>query len=114
MTGPNQPGLYVIIDVIAQAIVQNVITISRHEAPMVRMFTDLLSGKGPIAEHPADYQLVRVGYIDENHELTGCTPFQVVLTGAQWARLHREEQPGFHNGGGATPGTRTAELMNAQ
>lgn len=90
MTGTNKPGLYAIIDVIAQAIVQNIITISRHEAPMVRMFTDLLSGKGPIADHPADYQLVRVGYIDDNHELTTCTPFHVVLTGAQYAKLHQQ------------------------
>lgn len=96
MTAQN-PGLYAIIDVIAQSIVQNIITISRHEAPMVRMFTDLLSGKGPIADHPADYQLVRLGYIDDNHQLQllldqegdELRP-QIILAGERWAKLHQQ------------------------
>lgn len=77
------PAIYAILDVAADDIVQNVLSISRHPAPMVRMFTDLLENKqGPIGQHPEDYALVRLGYINDEHELT--TDYSVVITGKQW------------------------------
>lgn len=86
---PATMGLYAIIDLLSEDILQNIITLSRHPTPMVRMFTDLLTGKqGPIAQHPEDYILVRLGYLSEDRELD--SQYEVVLTGKQWLANRQE------------------------
>lgn len=79
--------LYAIRDIIARDII-GPIHHFRHEAPAIRLFTDVAARQGTaINEHPGDYELIRLGHIDEEddgHTLTITADFHVVLTGSQW------------------------------
>lgn len=84
-------GLYGIYDTVAKFILSDVLTIFKHEAPAVRMFTDLLSGnKGAIAQHPADHQLVRLGWINDDLEIQA--EYAVILDGKAWLAM-QDRQP---------------------
>lgn len=83
-------GLYAIIDTVAKAILGNIIICHAHPASAVRMFTDALQDpKTTAAQHPADYILVCLGYVGENHHesiygLAKPDGTEIILTGAAW------------------------------
>lgn len=58
-------NIYAVYDVVAQAMVGQLMLFNRDE-PAVRIFTDALQDKALIlGQHPADYELVRIGMIFE-------------------------------------------------
>lgn len=84
-------GLYAIRDTVAQSLTGNVhsVFVFGHDAAAIRFFSDAASDMQGIGRHAADYELIRLGTLDED---TGyievpdvpLNPFpQVVLTGAQ-------------------------------
>lgn len=78
--------LFQLYDIVAEQVIGPIIP-AAHAAPAVRHFVDLLKDKTTtLAQHPADYTLLRVG---EQDELTGTlipiVPPVPVLTGAAWA-----------------------------
>lgn len=80
-------GLYVILDTRANDILgsQHAIAIHKHEATAVRMFADAASHPNSlIKQHPEDFDLVRIGTLDD--ETWELTPEKtIVLTGSSWA-----------------------------
>lgn len=75
--------LYCIYDLVAQQFIMGLV-VQHHDAPVIRMFYDLLSDKSQaLNAHPADYELRCTGFIDD----AGVpTPFEtlVVATGKGW------------------------------
>lgn len=85
--------LYVIVDKLADQIVGDLVTPLKADVQAVRMFTDVLERAGnPIAKHPNDYDLVRLGFIDEDNNL--CPDYAVVMTGAAWLALQQPKELG--------------------
>jgi len=75
-------GIYAVLDLIAGQIIGG-LWLHRHEAAAIRMFSDVAGDpQSFIAKHPADFNLVRLGYLSEDHELV--PEFTTVLTGATW------------------------------
>lgn len=77
-------GLYVIVDRKAEEILGNIIHVTRHEAPAVRSFDDAARmPQSIIGQHPEDFDLVRLGYLEEDLTLTVET--ETILRGSTWA-----------------------------
>ena len=56
-----------------------------HEAPAIRFFTDVATmPDSQVARHVADYDLVRLGYLEEDGTITPGGR-ETILTGAAWA-----------------------------
>lgn len=88
MNNGTHRGLYAVIDLIADDIV-GLITLHRHEAAATRMFTDALSMKDSmLAQHPQDFELHRLGYLDDEHDLVANRT--IVATGKQWLNQRAE------------------------
>lgn len=66
-------GIYVVYDLKAQSIVNDMLMTIKHEAVAIRTFQDILNQpKAPMRQWPDDYELRRLGYIDtETGELIG-------------------------------------------
>lgn len=80
----DNTAIYAVLDTKAQDLVGGIITIHKHPASAVRMFSDALSAsQGDMARHPEDYVLVRLGFLTENNEIIteGNTE---ILTGSAW------------------------------
>lgn len=83
-------GIYAILDRRAQDVAAGVLTLFRHEAAAVRMFTDVLDKPGSqYAQHAEDYQLVRLGYLADPSEVSEfdqwiVPEFEIVLTASDW------------------------------
>lgn len=76
-------SLYAIYDKVAETFIGQII-IDRHPAPVCRMFHSLLGDKQTqLASHPADYNLLHVGYIEDSGRLWPVDPV-VVATGSAW------------------------------
>lgn len=75
--------IYAIYDNKAQDLLASHVMLQRHDAVAIRAFTDLANSQGSrVPHHPADYDLVRLGYLDNNS--TALVPdFAVILTGEQ-------------------------------
>lgn len=81
-------NVYALIDIAAQIIVGNLI-LHKADAPAIRQFHDTLSNPqaGTINKHPEDFDLIHVGYIDDDtREMTGQIPVRTVLSGLQWKK----------------------------
>ncbi|WNK14975.1 MAG: nonstructural protein [Microvirus sp.] len=77
--------LYTVYDVVAATIVGSIIQESL-DAPAIRAFHDALKApQSLLAQHPADYQLLLVGLIGYDGEITPAVPPKVIATGAAWA-----------------------------
>lgn len=88
-------SIYAIIDLVADAVLGG-FSLHRHDAAAIRMFGDIATDKNfLIAMHPADYQLVRLGYLRPDHGLDAEPHPVVIITGAQW----KAAQQASDNGG---------------
>lgn len=79
-------SVYVIRDRIAGC-VASPLFIEWRDGSAVRQFLDILSrGQGPITEHPADYDLLCLGLVeDSTGEIEACTP-RVIANGEDLVR----------------------------
>jgi hypothetical protein len=76
--------IYAIRDKVAESIGQQV-WLFKADAAAIRFFHDVLSdGKSYPGSHPDDYELLAVGNLDDNGEITtdGCP--SVIFSGTQW------------------------------
>lgn len=76
-------SLYVIFDTVAESFIGQVI-IDRHPAPVCRMFHQLLGDpKTQLHAHPADYNVLHIGYLEDTGRLWPIDP-TIIATGAAW------------------------------
>lgn len=76
-------SLYVIFDTRAEAIIGEIVQTARVDAVAVRSFGDLLRDeRSLLGQHPADFQLVCVGHMNDVGEIV--PERRVVLTGQQF------------------------------
>lgn len=89
MSASHRATLYAIFDRVTQEIV-GVIQHHRHEATAIRFFADVCSMPDSIvARHLTDHELVQLGHIDEQLQIT--PEYKVLLTGQQWAAANKQE-----------------------
>lgn len=83
--------IFTIYDNVAQETV-GPLMVSRHEAPIIREFYDLLASPTPnlVNKHPDDFELREIGEIDEEGGVQA-RKMRVVATGAVWAAINRKE-----------------------
>lgn len=100
-------GIYAIYDRQARAVVGG-LQMHRHDAAAIRTFGDVASQKGSMVQmHPEDYDLIRLGHLDDDAEPAVIQAHQVpevVITGAAWLHaqksweaLQENEQPERHH-----------------
>lgn len=88
----NNGAVYAIIDNKADMIVSTVLTIHKHPAAAMRFFDDIArSPQSDIAKHPADYDLVQLGYLTEDNQIVA--EHDVILTGKQWLSMQQPTEP---------------------
>lgn len=88
----EHPGrlLFVVYDKVAETFLFNIV-IDRHPAPACRQFNDALAAPdSALAKHPADYQLLHIGYIEDSGQLVPIVP-QVIHTGEAWLSSQSQE-----------------------
>jgi hypothetical protein len=76
--------VYAIRDKVAESIGQQV-WLFKADAAAIRFFHDVLSdGKSYPANHPDDYEMLALGVVDDNGQIStdGCP--SVIFTGTQW------------------------------
>lgn len=83
------PALYAIVDTKTNEILQGLLSLHRHPASAIRMFSDIASQeRGPLAQHVEDYHLIEYGYLEEQDPDQGInrlvTTHDVILTGTAW------------------------------
>lgn len=62
--------LFAVYDTVAATIIGGIM-LQPHDGPAIRIFRDALSqADGPLAKHPDDYQLLRLGDIDDDGMIT--------------------------------------------
>lgn len=86
----NPKGLYVIQDTVANDTAP-AITMHRAEAAAVREFSELLTQHPMMSKHPQDFQLVRVGFM-EDESLKIVPNHHVIVTGAALAAASNPPQ----------------------
>lgn len=75
--------LFVLYDKVAEAFLGHII-IERHPAPAVRLFSQVLADKNTSpGQHPADYELLQVGFIEDSGQILPCEPM-VITSGVAW------------------------------
>ncbi|WNK13937.1 MAG: nonstructural protein [Microvirus sp.] len=80
-------NLYMVYDTVAQCVVGGIIQ-EPNDAPAIRAFHDALGDKNSfLASHPADYNMMRIGYINSQGIITTeeNTLPSTVAHGAAWA-----------------------------
>jgi len=76
-------ALFVIFDKVADTFLGHII-IERHPAPACRLFNQLLADKNSqLAQHPADFELVQIGFIEDSGQLLPIEPM-VITSGTAW------------------------------
>lgn len=90
-------GLYAIRDRVANAIVGGGCNLFKHEAAAIRFFSDLAAiDQSPISRHPGDYELLLVGFLEDDGSYYGrATDAEnerivapaVILTGSTWQAM---------------------------
>lgn len=70
----------------ANDIVGTMFVLHRAHAAAIRMYSDAASNpQNEIGKHPEDYDLVCVGYIEDEERPEKITAaYEIILTGAQW------------------------------
>lgn len=82
-------SLYVIYDLVAETWIGQPI-VDRHSAPVCRMFNALLADtKTQLYQHPGDFTLLHIGYIDDNGQLTEVAPV-TISTGEAWLAMQKD------------------------
>lgn len=90
MNKDAQRSLFVIHDKVAETFIGQII-VERHPAPVCRIFHALLAdNKTSLAQHPQDYNVVHIGYIEDDGTITPIAPL-IIATGAAW--LAAQSQP---------------------
>lgn len=66
-----------------------------HDAPAVRMFSDLLGTQGTIVnQHPNDHDLVEVAKFNvTTGEIEPVSPPRVIMSGATWVMMQSNAKP---------------------
>lgn len=83
--------LFAVRDKVANALIGTV-WIMRHEAAAIRTFTDIASDpQSSINKHPADYELIELGELNETNNAIEPTT-RVVLDGATWAATQQPQR----------------------
>lgn len=83
--------IYAILDLVANDIIGG-LHIHRHEAAAIRFFSDIANmPDSNINRHPADFQLVQLGHLNEKHQIV--ENYKLVITGAQWAAAQLPDEP---------------------
>lgn len=82
-------GIFAVLDTVKQSIIGNDpggLMLHKHPASAIRMFTDALSDPQTILhKHPDDFDLVHLGYLEEDNTITVQPgPDNIVLSGKQW------------------------------
>lgn len=78
-------GIYAIYDRVADSIIGGLQT-HKHDAAAVRAFTDVArDSQTMIHRHPADYDLVKLGYV--THQCTLDPEYSLLLNGSTLAAL---------------------------
>lgn len=88
----NAKGVYAIYDKIAGMLIGNVyaLVIMPHPAAAVRLFQDgLQNPETALNKHPADYELVQLGFLSDKNELIN--EFRVILTGEAWLAAQNQQ-----------------------
>lgn len=76
-------GIYAIVDHVAEDIAGNFVHIIRAEPAAIRLFSDIALGENSkIGMHPADFSLVRLGWLET--DLTITPDNKTIITGEQW------------------------------
>lgn len=82
-------GIYAILDLLSESYAGTVLHIFKHEAAAVRFYNDVAGTPDTmINKHPEDFDLYRLGYIDENNLLVA--EHQLIFTGKQWQLLQQQ------------------------
>jgi hypothetical protein len=75
--------VFIIHDKVAENFIGQIV-VDRHSAPVTRLFHQLLGDKQTqLAQHPQDYALLHIGYIEDSGRLWPIDP-TVIATGAAW------------------------------
>lgn len=78
-------GIYVILDTLSDQVIGG-LQLHKHDAVAIRTFGDIAGRQDSVVHlHPADYQLVRLGYLTASNDLE--PDRAVIMTGAQWAAI---------------------------
>lgn len=84
-------GVYAVYDRVAQTILGG-LHLHRHPASAVRMFSDVATAEGNMVHnHPADFDLVQLGNLDDDHTIPKLIPFvpNTILEGSAWAAMQQ-------------------------
>lgn len=85
-------GIYAIYDNLAKAILGG-LHLYKHDAAAIRFFSDIATtANTQINKHPSDFDLVRLGFLENEVELTPL--HEVILTGANWLAAQQKQQEG--------------------
>lgn len=87
-------NIYCLYDTVARMIAGPLI-LERHEAPVIRMFHDLLKDpKASPSQHPSDYNVICLGSLDDDGDgyplIYPVTSHTVVATGASWLAAQQD------------------------
>lgn len=76
--------IYAVRDVVAGSII-GMLQMFPHDAPAIRFFGDVLSmPDSQLGKHPADYELIELGSVEDFGTVDGKECPRVVLTGSAW------------------------------
>lgn len=78
-------GVYAIYDRVSETLIGNIyaLMVLPHPAAAVRTFQDgLKDERSAIHQHPQDYDLVRLGFLNQDNKLV--PEYTVVLEGSAW------------------------------
>lgn len=76
--------MYCIYDRVAATFIGQLV-VDRADGPVIRMFHDLCGdGQSSLSQHPGDYDLLLIGMIADNGQITA-EALVTVATGAAWA-----------------------------
>lgn len=82
-------SVFCIYDRVAEAWIGQLL-VDRHPAPVTRMFHQLLGDKNTqLAAHPADYNLLHIGFVEDSGKLWSVDP-TIIATGAAWLSAQQE------------------------
>lgn len=82
--------IYTVYDTVAQTVLPTLI-VEASDAPAIRAFHDALSAPNSLlAQHPADFNLLLLGSIQEDGTLLPAPSPTVLATGSAWLE-HRKE-----------------------
>lgn len=76
--------IYIVWDIVAHDTVTGLL-VYNHHAAAIRAFVDgLKDQRGPLAKHPADFELRLVGELTTDGTINALDQYEVVLSGSTW------------------------------